>query len=385
MILWYLFSFLIQSLAKRKASDHQQPHHTTHSFCDSTLLSLFLHKNTKRINNNARLTLLDRKDCVVDSYICNDMPETVSSAADKTSGVGNYRGYYTQRADSSNRLQYFKREWFWNKFCLDIGCNSGHLTFHVAEKYSPKSILGIDVDSGLIKRANNRLTHTPAPPSAKSSSLMPRAVRLKLEQRVQYPRNLKFRCCDIVSTTEDVGSRGTYQTVLCCSVSKWIHLNHGDEGLLQFFQNVFDLLAPGGIAILEYQPWKSYERNKNTSEITKRVFKTLSIKPEHFETILTESIGFSIIHRLGTPLQEAKGFNRPILVLSKPDINVVVIPRAVQVPASSNSEIDGENPKESKKRKLVLEPEEDSGDQPKKDKVKKSKKRRKKDAKGIGT
>ncbi|CAM9291415.1 unnamed protein product, partial [Ectocarpus fasciculatus] len=230
---------------------------------------------------------------------------------------GNYKGYYTQRADSANRLQFFKKEWFWNKSCLDIGCNSGHLTFHVAEKYGPKSVLGIDVDADLIRRAQARLAHTPTPPSAKSSSLMPRAVRLKLEQRVQYPLNLKFRCCDIVSSAQDVGISGTVQTILCCSVSKWIHLNHGDEGLLQFFRNMFNLLAPGGVALLEYQPWKSYERNKNTSEVTKKVFKTLTIKPEKFETILAEDIGFLIQHRLGTPLNEAKGFNRPILVLSK--------------------------------------------------------------------
>ncbi|KAL9998540.1 putative RNA methyltransferase bin3, bin3-type S-adenosyl-L-methionine binding protein [Helianthus debilis subsp. tardiflorus] len=51
------------------------------------------------------------------------------------------------------------------------------------------------------------------------------------------------------------------------SVSKWIHLNWGDEGLITLFSKVWRLLKPGGIFILEPQPWKSYVSNRQVSEV----------------------------------------------------------------------------------------------------------------------
>jgi 7SK snRNA methylphosphate capping enzyme len=50
-------------------------------------------------------------------------------------------------------------------------------------------------------------------------------------------------------------------------VVKWIHLNWGDEGLLRFFTKVYRTLKPGGLFILEPQPWKSYRNNRGVSEV----------------------------------------------------------------------------------------------------------------------
>ena len=47
------------------------------------------------------------------------------------------------------------------------------------------------------------------------------------------------------------------------SVTKWIHYHHGDEGIATFFRKVYAALRPGGIFILEPQPWKSYKKKQN--------------------------------------------------------------------------------------------------------------------------
>lgn len=47
---------------------------------------------------------------------------------------------------------------------------------------------------------------------------------------------------------------------MCLSVTKWVHLNGGDEGLKKLFAKVADALAPGGWFILEPQPWRSYKQ-----------------------------------------------------------------------------------------------------------------------------
>ena len=44
-----------------------------------------------------------------------------------------------------------------------------------------------------------------------------------------------------------------------CSVTKWMHLHGGDAAMHQLFTDISNMLVPGGIFVLEPQPWKSYK------------------------------------------------------------------------------------------------------------------------------
>lgn len=56
------------------------------------------------------------------------------------------------------------------------------------------------------------------------------------------------------------------------SISKWIHVNGGDDGLRSFFQRIFSVLKPDGIFILEAQEWETYKKVKRLNEVSSRSF-----------------------------------------------------------------------------------------------------------------
>ena len=99
------------------------------------------------------------------------------------------------------------------------------------------SILGIDIDSTLILRA---------------------------EAANQFRNNISYKTLDIMnvdSTLElqkylESHSAEQFDIIFCFSVTMWIHLNHGDEGLKQFLSNICKFTE---LLIIEPQPWKCYQ------------------------------------------------------------------------------------------------------------------------------
>lgn len=60
-----------------------------------------------------------------------------------------------------------------------------------------------------------------------------------------------------------------FDTVLCLSLTKWIHLNWGDAGIKRLFHRIFAHLRPGGYLILEAQSFQSYSKRR---KITVSIF-----------------------------------------------------------------------------------------------------------------
>lgn len=125
---------------------------------------------------------------------------------------------------------------------LDIGCNAGNFTQlllgFIGHNLKPKKnvhILGIDLDDGLIARA---IEHN------------------------QFPDNVTYSCLNIMDCTEqsfaghlNLFGKTKFDAVFCLSLTMWIHLNHGDDGLMQFLRKVTKLSK---LLVIEPQPWKCY-------------------------------------------------------------------------------------------------------------------------------
>ncbi|KAG9455052.1 hypothetical protein H6P81_007956 [Aristolochia fimbriata] len=237
---------------------------------------------------------------------------------------GNYKAYYNYRVDKNvgedPRLAVLKKEWFEGRRCLDIGCNQGLMTISIAKKFSCESIVGVDIDGTLIetakwnlrrvvKKEQSEVTKTSEKEHGSQDKVSESSVR-SLIDRVSFWKE------NIVQNEHAFSDQ--YDTILCLSVTKWIHLNWGDDGLITLFAKIWNLLRPGGTLILEPQPWSSYKRNRLVSEVASMNFKNILLEPSCFPEILLDKIGFRSWENISTNVKGSNaGFNRPIFAFYK--------------------------------------------------------------------
>lgn len=86
----------------------------------------------------------------------------------------------------------------------------------------------------------------------------------RAQQCSPFPASISFANLDIMdcSAREPFLSsylgrfgRSTFDIVFCMSVTMWIHLNHGDSGLMEFLSFLSSLCK---YLLIEPQPWKCY-------------------------------------------------------------------------------------------------------------------------------
>lgn len=185
---------------------------------------------------------------------------------------GNYNRYYGYRNfhQKDCRLDSFKRDWFENKDVLDIGCNVGHITLFIAKNMRPNKIIGLDIDSDLIRMANKNVRHYITSNVLQSQDF---PISLPLfhgplasngDTDFKFPQNVCFIAGNYISESEETLNihKQQFDTILCLSLTKWVHLNWGDSGVKALFKRIFAQLRPNGRLILEAQPFCSYKRKK---------------------------------------------------------------------------------------------------------------------------
>lgn len=130
-----------------------------------------------------------------------------------------------------------------------------------------------------------------------------------------FPYNIAFFCEDFMKDT-DGPFTPQFDVILCLSVTKWVHLNYGDEGIKRLFKKFFALLRPGGVLILEPQKWKGYKKRSRISDVTYYNYKHIQLRPTDFSDILTTEAQFDSSELLYVP-STAQGFDRPIYAFWK--------------------------------------------------------------------
>ncbi|CAL8339437.1 unnamed protein product [Lota lota] len=132
---------------------------------------------------------------------------------------------------------------------LDVGCNSGDLSvalykhFVLAPEKEESSktrtahILGFDLDESLVQRAQQ------INPLPENISFIPLDIAKDTSRQDPLQDYLKRHGCT------------HFHVCFCFAVTMWIHLHHGDVGLLKFLSRLASISQH---IVLEAQPWKCY-------------------------------------------------------------------------------------------------------------------------------
>ncbi|KAF8942046.1 hypothetical protein BGZ47_006928 [Haplosporangium gracile] len=267
------------------------------------------------------------------------------------------------------RLEFLDPSWFRGKQVLDIGCNSALLTVFIALHYKPHKIQGVDIDPSLIGKAQKFVLKTFSQLSLDAytqnktglartitaavqemavnigdgrdggdnvpyEEYFPKAMQkihgtLPVPKRTErtehlFPHNIELRVSDWVTELYDVQDieqeqkeQEKWDVILGFSLTKWIHLHHGDEGLKNFFHKVYRNLTPGGVFLVEPQDYATYvKRSKITPEM-KKTYSGIKFRPEEFRDYLVNEVGFRESQHLGQSDGHAKNFNRDIFLFRK--------------------------------------------------------------------
>ncbi|XP_017760753.1 PREDICTED: 7SK snRNA methylphosphate capping enzyme-like isoform X2 [Eufriesea mexicana] len=271
---------------------------------------------------------------------------------------GNYNRYYGYRNshnEMDTRLTVFaqRKHLFIGKDVLDIGCNIGHITLSVARDLSARSVTGIDIDRILINIARKNIKHyvncVQSPAGNEDSdhqdvNFFPMSMPInygpvdipgftKNKSHKGFPYNVTFVQGNYVLEDDSLlcTEQPQFDTILCLSITKWIHLNFGDAGLKQAFKRMYAQLRPGGVLVLEPQGWSSYGKKKNLTERIYKNYQSIEFRPHNFtQYLLSTEVGFSKCEVLSIPPHPSKGFQRPIHLFTKAGLSQETLDNSVK-------------------------------------------------------
>lgn len=261
---------------------------------------------------------------------------------------GNRADYYHKRGTSlevlDSRVFALDSLYFRGKKVLDLGCHCGIVTLQIAKTFRPRYIKGIDIDFRLINKA---VTHWAAEEKiaalqkqhAEEQLLLkeklagfkafPKAIleidkglrelvfhepdsrKMDEEFEVEYPHNVSFEITNALDLDE-AREKKQYDCVVCFSLTKWVHLNYGDEGIKKLFSKIKSVLAPQGYLFLEVQKYKTYSKKAKEFARFRQVLPTIRLLPDMFEEYLCKKLGFVREEVVASKNQEA--FKRDITI-----------------------------------------------------------------------
>ena len=225
---------------------------------------------------------------------------------------GNFHNYYSFHP-SKSRTELIPKGSFlqiWNSipikpskfYYLDVGCNEGDLSYEIYSIMSSELreidvecyLLGLDIDEELIVKANEKYSDN---------------------------KYISFLKCNIMTESEVIDEYlfqnqiSQFSIVSAFSITMWIHINHGDDGLKLFLDKITTYTLSS--LFIEPQQWKSY---KNAM---KRMRKLEIIKPLAYDSLIQKNevevfiYDYLIVQFVGNWKLGKDSWNRTFLIFHK--------------------------------------------------------------------
>ncbi|GAA5846563.1 hypothetical protein JCM9279_006743 [Rhodotorula babjevae] len=277
-------------------------------------------------------------------------PSSTGSALNKQNHrqlwpYGNYRSYYSFRPGSTGapsvtsdardhldgRLALLDPLLFRDRTLLDIGTNSGKIALDALDILGARRVVGVDIDPLLIddcwaaaqargleddnrRRADFQQGNVMLEGwfDRFQAEMRTRAARRASDGDDRPPAAGEQPVAETPADEPTAVDQGRFDVVTLFSITKWLHLHHGDEGMLRLFRSLYDFLPVCGIVIIEPQEWDNYKRAVKRNKDLRDVFKRIELRPP-FELEMLGA-GFTLEQRIE---REEGGFSRPLLVWRK--------------------------------------------------------------------
>jgi 7SK snRNA methylphosphate capping enzyme len=230
-----------------------------------------------------------------------------------------------RKGQFGNKLSYYKRMNYdvWNdprisalhsglinnKNILYIGSHNGTVPVQLALKFQPNYIEAIDIDEKLLFKAAElckSIDHVSSMKRSDTQKILNELGLFKHDPLINALLSIKdvknmqsisekivFKLRSILDLDDSYRGK-KFNTIFCLNLTKYVHLNFGDEGILTLFQNVFELLEVGGSLVFQPQTIKSYLKIKSFAPIFSENFSKMKLQPSEFIDYLTENYSFEV-------------------------------------------------------------------------------------------
>ncbi|XP_076359147.1 LOW QUALITY PROTEIN: putative RNA methyltransferase Y17G7B.18 [Tachypleus tridentatus] len=125
-------------------------------------------------------------------------------------------------------------------------------TVSLSQDYNPRKIIGLDIDEQLIRVARLNVRHYITAELSKGAEfpismllchvpIAAAALPGRQDKPSHFPNNVFFIQGNYVLESDELleAQQPEFDCILCLSLTKWIHLNWGDEGLKRVFQRMY--------------------------------------------------------------------------------------------------------------------------------------------------
>lgn len=205
------------------------------------------------------------------------------------------------------RLGFLDPQLITGRRVLYVGHGDGRLPLQIAARFAPARMECIDADIDMVAAAVRNMDllekafNVPRSHAQEMTGLAcfrdeAFGFGLTAAETPDFPLRSRvvFRKNNVLALSPDFGFL-KFDAIFCLRLTKYVHLNFGDEAIHILFHNLGQLLGPGGTLYFEAQSRAGYARSRGACAQFRAMLPELKLRPEEFLVLLKSVHGFALV------------------------------------------------------------------------------------------